>query len=213
LDSTAIRTLEAIGAIFDDSTIENQTKSWIAHLERCRNELRQQNWAVVRSLYNPAGALTFKNWVEYMQPYYRHTGKLANRIEQHNEILCRSFHSEFSKILVPLFPEPVKPSYCFLGIYHNQARLPKHIDREQCQWNVSVILDSSPNITDLDDSWPIYLEPVPNKYVELRATIGDAVIYRGNKMPHWRDRLPARFNQVSICFFHYVHQDFAGSLD
>ena len=216
-DLPIIRELEAIGVIFDDSSIQSAKDSWGLHLEKAKTEIQQQLWTVVRGLYNPAGAPAFRTWVEHSRRFRKDfkdgDDLVANRINCHNDVLCRSFHAEFSKVLIPLFPEPVKRSYCYLGIYHGQAKLPKHTDREQCRWNVSVVLDSSPEITNLNDSWPIYLEPVPSRHIRLTAVIGDAIIYRGDKIPHWRDSLPKRFTQVSICFFHYVHEAFCGSLE
>jgi len=214
LEPPAVRELEEIGVIFNELGRQSDKQSWNAHLEKAKSELREQSWTVVKALYNPAGASAFRAWVDQNRKFYRDGDDLvANRIIRHNDILCRNFQAEFSKVLIPLFPEPVKASYCYLGIYHDQADLPKHSDREQCRWNVSVVLDSCPEITDLQDSWPIYLEPVPHKHVRLDAVIGDAIIYRGDKIPHWRDPLPKQFDQVSICFFHYVHESFFGSLD
>src|SRR5262249_40548434 len=157
-------------------------------LEQSKNDLQDKSWTMLESLYNSAGAPTFRKWVQQNQPYYKRGGPLvANRLEQHNDILCRFFHSEFSKVLIPLFPEPVKPSYSYLGIYHDEACLPKHTDREQCQWNVSVVLDSFPEINTVDDSWPIFLEPAPDECIPLKAIIGDAIVYRGTRIPHWRE--------------------------
>jgi hypothetical protein len=214
LEPAVIRELEEIGVIFDESSVQNDKDSWSAQLEKTKTELRHQLWTIVRALYNPVGASAFRAWVDHSRRFYRDGDALvANRMNCHNDRLCRSFHVEFSKVLIPLFPELVKPSYCYLGIYHDQAELPKHTDREQCRWNVSVILDSSPEITNLNDSWPIYLEPAACEQVRLSAVIGDAIVYRGDKIPHWREPLPKQFNQVSICFFHYVHRSFSGSLD
>lgn len=213
LDTPTVRELENIGVIFDESTIQSHKVSWGLHLEKAKTEIQQQSWTVVRGLYNPAGASTFRAWVEHLRPTYKDgDDQVANRIICHNDVLCRSLHVEFSKVLTPLFPEPVKRSYCYLGIYHSQAKLPKHTDREQCRWNVSVVLDSSPEILNLNDSWPIFLEPFPSRSIRLDAVIGDAIVYRGDKIPHWRDSLPARFTQVSICFFHYVREAFSGPL-
>jgi hypothetical protein len=213
LDTATIRELDEIGIIFDESSLQSDKGSWSLHLEKAKMEIRQQLWTVVKGLFNPAGAPAFRAWVGHLRPLYRNgDSQVANRINCHNDVLCRSFHAEFSKVLIPLFPEPVKPSYCYLGIYHNQAKLPKHTDREQCRWNVSVVLDSYPEITNLEDCWPIFLETFPNKHTRVDAIIGDAIVYRGDKIPHWRDSLPARFTQVSICFFHYVHEMFSDSL-
>jgi hypothetical protein len=214
MDPAAFLELKKIGLVFDEVSLQSEINSWTAQLEKSKNELSQQSWTVIRTIYNPASSSAVRHWIAHNRHLYSRGDTLvANRLNGHNDLLCKSLHLEFSKVLCPLFPEPVKRSYCYLGIYHDRAVLPKHVDRKQCRWNVSVVLDSSPEITNSEQSWPIYLERVPHKPIAIHAIIGDAIIYRGNKIPHWRDPLPTRFSQVSICFFHYVHKDFVGSLD
>jgi hypothetical protein len=48
--------------------------------------------------------------------------------------------------------------------------------------------------------------------VTVFQAIGDALLYRGRELPHSRDALPEGHTSTSI-FFHYVREDFAGSLD
>jgi len=47
--------------------------------------------------------------------------------------------------------------------------------------------------------------------VRVEQALGDALLYRGCELPHYRDPLPDGQISTSI-FLHYVRADFLGSL-
>ncbi|MGC1370955.1 MAG: hypothetical protein WA824_02340, partial [Candidatus Sulfotelmatobacter sp.] len=88
--------------------------------------------------------------------------------------------------------------------------LKKHIDREQCEFSVTLSLDFSPE-PELDTSWPIRLD-TPAGAITVYQALGDGLVYRGTKVPHYRSRLANDRTSTSI-FFHYVPADFTGPLN
>ncbi len=106
--------------------------------------------------------------------------------------------------------EPVIPSYVYAASYLSGAVLKKHIDREQCEFSVTVCLDFSPEPRG-ETSWPIRLDTVHGT-VTVYQELGDGLVYRGPRVPHYRDILPNGQTSTSI-FFHYVPACFTGSLD
>jgi len=104
----------------------------------------------------------------------------------------------------------VKPSYVYFGSYLSGAELKKHTDREQCEFSVTVCLDFSPE-PELATSWPIRLD-TPEGPVKVYQALGDGLVYRGPRVPHYRHVLGEGLTSTSI-FFHYVAADFEGSLD
>jgi hypothetical protein len=108
-----------------------------------------------------------------------------------------------------LVPTPVKPSYVYLATYHPAAVLKRHVDRPQCEWNVSLVLDMEPEVA-RTSAWPIFLETAGTVH-EVRLGLGDLVLYRGTDVPHWRDRQPDG-QRCTVAFFHFVGVDFTGSL-
>lgn len=140
--------------------------------------------------------------------------QVANRLFIQNDGYCRFMHFQLSTLVNHVMGEQVKPSYSYLTHYYGGAELLKHKDRKQCRWNVSMPLDVFPN-TDGKNHWPIYVQNDvndENSAVEVNLGIGDMVIYRGNKLYHWRNPLEAE-KTATICFFHFVGSDFIGSLD
>jgi hypothetical protein len=106
--------------------------------------------------------------------------------------------------------EPVKPSYVYLASYQSGAILEKHTDREQCEFSMTLCLDYSPEPRHATP-WPLHLHKKSGKVTVFQA-IGDALLYRGCQLPHSRNRLAEGQTSTSI-FFHYVREDFTGSLD
>lgn len=92
------------------------------------------------------------------------------------------------------------PTYSFWRMYTYLADLKKHKDRESCEISVTVMLGSC------GTEWPIYMDGNA-----LTLEKGDAVIYRGIEVEHWREEYQGDWH--SQVFLHYVdkngpHADF-----
>jgi hypothetical protein len=85
----------------------------------------------------------------------------------------------------------VLPTYSYWRMYTKNAFLGKHKDRPSCEISVTV------SISNDDFKWPIYMDGVP-VYLEK----GDAVIYLGCDIAHWRERYSGDFHCQT--FLHYV---------
>ncbi len=83
------------------------------------------------------------------------------------------------------------PTYSFWRMYTNNADLKKHVDRESCEISVTV------NISNDGTKWPIFMN---NKAFNLSP--GDAAIYLGCEVEHWRDKFKGDYN--AQVFLHYV---------
>jgi alkylated DNA repair dioxygenase AlkB len=136
-------------------------------------------------------------------------GQVEKRSVAQDEAVAKFLHHQLVPLLNRIVVDPIKASYCYLAVYEPGAVLTRHTDRPQCQWNLSMPLDADPE-TDATSAWPIYLE-VDGKPREVRLGLGDAVLYRGTELFHWRDAQPAG-HRCTVCFFHFVSDDFEGSL-
>ena len=83
------------------------------------------------------------------------------------------------------------PTYSFWRCYTKYADLKKHRDRPSCEVSVTV------NIASDGTKWPIFIEGVP---VDLNT--GDAAIYLGCDLIHWREQFQGDY-QIQT-FLHYV---------
>jgi len=93
------------------------------------------------------------------------------------------------------------PTYSYMRFYPKGSGMIKHKDRAACQHSVSLCLkfDYS-NLNECDYSWPLYCDGRP-----LSCQLGDAVLYNGCDVLHWREPLEGLF-QLQL-FLHYVRRD------
>jgi hypothetical protein len=170
--------------------------------------------------YVPMGRLIHPFHIAALRRYYRHqvrTGRLqlgdhqsSRRYVAHNNPVALFFHHQLTAEVTAIAGEPAKPSYVYLASYQPGAVLKQHTDREQCEFSVTLCLDYSPEPC-CATPWPLHLHRASGKVTVFQA-IGDALLYRGRELPHSRDALPEGHTSTSV-FFHYVREDFAGSLD
>tara|TARA_R100001509_G_scaffold98585_1_gene57565 strand:+ start:1096 stop:1647 length:552 start_codon:yes stop_codon:yes gene_type:complete len=83
------------------------------------------------------------------------------------------------------------PTYAFWRTYTKHAVLKKHSDRPSCEISVTVNIDND------GTDWPIFMDGKP-----VIAKRGDAVIYLGCKLKHWREAFNGDFTFQT--FLHYV---------
>ena len=86
------------------------------------------------------------------------------------------------------------PTYAFWRMYTMFAELEKHKDRSSCEISVTVMLGSD------GTKWPIFME---GNQIELEP--GDAVIYLGCELEHWREEFKGDWH--AQCFLHYVDKN------
>jgi len=86
------------------------------------------------------------------------------------------------------------PTYSFWRCYTMFSSLKKHTDRPSCEISVTV------NIANDGTKWPIFVDGT-----SIDLNIGDAVIYLGCELCHWREEFSGDF-QIQA-FLHYVDND------
>ena len=132
-----------------------------------------------------------------------------NRYEIHNDEVSRFMHLQSANLLRTITREPIYPSYSYLSAYRKGAELKKHLDRPQCAWNGSLLIDTNPDI-EKAGYWPIFLE-CQSGVKKINQALGDLLVYRGHETPHWRPKLKQQSRQTLV-LFHFVPIDFTGDL-
>ncbi len=212
LDAPSLQALLRADLVIDSRKAAADARAWSARLREQRTQVRSQGFAVVRGLIPGSQLASLRTYLRALarEGYLQHgDSQVRNRQVAHNEPLCQFLHHQTWSMLSKVVEPGVKPSYCYLATYSEGARLKRHTDREQCAWNASIVLDTDPEQRG-EEAWPIYLE-IEGKAVEVRLEMGDAVLYRGTEVPHWRRPL-RKHRKVTACFFHYVPESFHGAL-
>jgi hypothetical protein len=205
--------LESAGILVYADSIAHQRTEREEALGRAAELFRKKGYAPVRGLIHPFH-------IAALRRYYRHrirTGRISlgdgqssRRYAAYNDPVARFFHRQIEVSLSSVAGEPVKLSYVYLASYLSGAELRKHIDREQCEFSITLCLDFSPEPA-LATPWPIRLD-TPTGTVTVYQALGDGLAYRGTRLPHYRSPLGKGQTSTSI-FFHYVAADFTASLD
>lgn len=84
-------------------------------------------------------------------------------------------------------------SYSYLRIYKKGDILYRHLDRKECV--VSLTLN-------LGGDWPFYFIDKNNIQVKANIAPGNALLYDGVKLVHWREKLEEK--ECIQVFLHYV---------
>jgi hypothetical protein len=180
-------------------------------LAEARAEVGERGYATLRSLLP-------EPWLGAVQRYYHELtaqGFLAvsdnqsDRYAAHNEPVAQRWHERLLPIVQQAVPEPIAPSYSYLGFYREGAALARHTDREQCKYTVSVTIDARPSPARAD-AWPLCLELPDGMVARALLAPGDALLFRGCEIPHFRERLARGRTSWSV-FFHFVPAAFTGS--
>lgn len=86
------------------------------------------------------------------------------------------------------------PTYSFWRCYTKFASLKNHTDRRSCEISVTL------NINNDGTPWPIFINEKP-MYLDK----GEAVIYLGRQLPHYREEFDGDFSVQA--FLHYVDKN------
>ncbi len=192
---------------------EYESKRWRDAIGKAADLFQKRDYAPIRSLMHPFHVAALRRYFRYLIRTGRiHFGdeQSSRRYGVHNESVARFFHQQIAKTVSLIVGEPVIPSYVYAASYVSGAVLKKHIDRAQCEFSVTLCLDFSPEPR-RETCWPIRLDSSCGRVTVYQA-LGDGLVYRGPRVPHYRDALPKGHTSTSI-FFHYVPAGFTGSLD
>lgn len=92
------------------------------------------------------------------------------------------------------------PTYSYCRAYQSGEILPKHTDRPSCEISVTL------NIANTKDSWPFWVKNKKGKTEKIILSVGDAVIYKGCDVLHWRE--PLQEDSINVqCMLHYVDKN------
>jgi len=185
-----------------------------AFLESARPAFHSAGYLIVRDMIHPmqlgalrrhyqamlaGGSVPKGDWIE-------------RRYGLHSELMATFLHLQLRDLVSQIAGERVKPSFVYLGIYGESAELPRHTDRPQCEFNISLQIDYRPEPHG-PTGWPLYLENPgrPEAAVAADLGLGDAVFYRGREVAHYRHPLRDG-HQATLLFLNYVREDFTGRL-
>jgi len=94
-----------------------------------------------------------------------------------------------------LFGHYVLPTYTYARVYEKGSDLKEHLDRPACEISFTLNLSKS-------HDWPIFFKNKNNQVTSLELNPGDAAMYFGCDIPHWRNVYEGE--EHAQVFLHYV---------
>ena len=122
------------------------------------------------------------------------------------EAACEALLERCWPVMEAVVGEELIPTYSYARVYRNGDDLEKHTDRPSCEVSATIQLGRSHHY-----AWPIFMGGQRFDMAE-----GDAVIYSGCDIEHWRNSCDGPNGYYSgQVFLHYVrangpHKEFAG---
>lgn len=118
----------------------------------------------------------------------------AKSVMEH-EVVFETLQERIWPAMEELSREELIPTYAYARLYSNGDDLKAHIDRPACEISATVQLGRSHQY-----AWPIYMG---GRRVDMAE--GDAVIYKGCEVEHWRNVCDGPEEYYSgQAFLHYV---------
>lgn len=94
----------------------------------------------------------------------------------------------------------LEPTYSFARVYQGGEELKPHTDRPSCEISATI------NVACTGDIWPVWMQYEDKDPIKCMLNPGDAVIYKGCEVTHWRRRLPE--GQINVQFMlHYIDKN------
>jgi hypothetical protein len=174
----------------------------VPHLDDAAASFEQHGYAVIRNLLSRRFLdVALRYYLSYLKvPGYYTFGDDNHALNRYADALGEAFIPEVMPQIERRTGRKLVPTYSFARIYTTESRLDKHVDRESCEISATLTVGFK---TD-GGLWPIHLECAGND-VAIELDVGDALVYRGADLPHWREPLESGF--WCQLFFHFVDAD------
>lgn len=168
-------------------------------------EFKNKGYTIVRGFLDPQSVQTVSRYLENALKRYPENNQGGNL----NDSSKISWYADplIETVLLNSLPEMEQitgsklfPSYSFTRVYTKGDELKPHTDRPACEVSVTC------HVATVGKPWPIWMQAPGLEPSEHYLEPGDACIYHGCQVKHWRK--PATETDVNVQFMlHYVKQD------
>jgi hypothetical protein len=115
-----------------------------------------------------------------------------------HEVMFETLLERMWPVIERTIEEELLPTYAYARLYSNGDILEKHTDRGACEVSVTIQLGRTH-----DYAWPIHMGSM-----EYIMNEGDAIIYKGCEIEHWRNKCDGPEGYLSgQVFLHYVRKN------
>ena len=211
LDPALAGRLARAGILVPDRPEGEEAAIHAADTQRANADFAARGWCELPSLLPLPQAQAVAEYLEALVQrgdWQLGDAQVDRRYGWHNEPVVRFFQHQLSHFVAGVVGEAVRPSYCYASLYREGASLRPHLDREQCLYTITLWVTRSGGVE--APRWPLWFRTAEGKACATQSA-GDAVLFRGAELPHWREQPPPGGEGTTL-LFHYVPLEFRGVL-
>ena len=166
----------------------------------------QENFIIVKNFIDPFFAKSIYEYLKFSTQVSILRGENIYSSKNVPGCVCQKANDLMLDAVLKTAKEKVEiitgynltPTYSMARIYTNGNELKKHIDRPSCEISATIKLSDTKNY-----NYPIYVGGH-----EVFLDDGDAVVYKGIEVEHWRDICDCKEKYfLGQLFLHYVRSD------
>lgn len=166
------------------------------------NEYEKNGYVVVRKFLTKELTSTISRYMEYVLRQDGMKKKKDSVVEsyvRYADPLTEVLLVDFQKQIEEITGFEIDPTYSYSRVYVKGDELKPHTDRKSCEVSVTVQAGIKGN------AWPIWMHTPGKEPVSIILESGDAVIYKGCEVTHWREK--AINTDVTAQFMlHYINK-------
>jgi hypothetical protein len=167
------------------------------------NDFENTKYLLVRNFLEPQAAQTVSRYMEYAVNQGLYTGNILTDCSKYScyaDPLMETILYNSQADVETLTGKKLYPTYSFSRVYVKGDELKPHVDRPSCEISVTC------HVASVGAPWPIWMQAPGKEPVSFTLEPGDAVIYRGCDVTHWREK--AINTDINAQFMlHYVDQN------
>jgi hypothetical protein len=203
LPPRATAALRRIGAIDDRREATRRRETWRRQEQAWRRELRRHGAVVLRGLFEPTFLAAVRAYYHRIEREGYLLGGDARRRGApllYDEPFTDFLNGLLAALVGRLTGERASAAFSFLRVYDPGAILRPHLDRPSCRWNIDLVVGGEP-APSRSNAWPLQLDG-RRGVRSVRLGLGDGVLYRGERVRHWRRAQP-RGQTTALASLHY----------
>ena len=196
--------LHAVGALHLAGESAARRRDWQNRVRAWRGELRSNGCVALRALLPPVFAEALRTYyAELEREGYLYNGEMRRQGLPllRGEPVLEFLAGQLIRTVRGITGETVRPSFTpYLRVYDPGVVLERHHDRPVCRWNIDLVVGGDPAPA-RRAAWPLWIEHRGRAH-KLRLGLGEAVLYRGTEVSHWRRPHP-RSATTAVASLHY----------
>lgn len=166
-------------------------------------------YAVVRGFLAPEDVSVVSQYMEYAlknglysdrgedsEPVQKNPSRFFKYADPMAEVLLVNSRDAVANVV----KKTLLPTYSYSRVYIGGDELSRHVDRPSCEYSVTL------NIGCDGEPWPVWMQDGDNMPVKFLLNPGDAIIYKGCEIYHWRNKM-AKCNANAQMMLHYVEEN------